>query len=253
MPAPGRRFQQARHSDAAGSDTQGNPPSVFSSRLLPLRLLSADALSSAMQLIRLYCRASSTSMRVFSAARASLDACFKGNKHTQGQHTRNDKHPTWEKPIWANVSKGLTHTSDTAKPEARAAAHNKGGRHIASTCDPGAHTCECRHYATAEHQRLRCAGPNPTPYTRPDPHTFVSFSSHSCRCRLTSVASTRPPNSMLAVMTVASMGLRQLGVQPWEGATSSVHWLLGTSTLAVTGSTSRVGLAAMTMGSLVSG
>lgn len=55
------------------------------------------------------------------------------------------------------------------------------------------------------------------------------------------------------MMTVASMGLRQLGTQPCEGATSSVHWLLGTSTCALTGSTGLVGLAAMTMGSFVSG
>lgn len=56
-------------------------PRVFSSRLVtrsPLRELPC----SAMQLMRLYWRASRTSMRVFSAARASLEACHTPHRNT---------------------------------------------------------------------------------------------------------------------------------------------------------------------------
>lgn len=44
--------------------------------------------------------------------------------------------------------------------------------------------------------------------------TLASFSSHSCKCLLTRVASTKPPIITLMMTTVASIGVLQLGTQP---------------------------------------
>lgn len=55
------------------------------------------------------------------------------------------------------------------------------------------------------------------------PSTFISLRSHSCSCLLTRVAMINSPISTLTMMTAASMGSRQLGTQPWWGATHKLH------------------------------